>query len=159
MESTNILRDYLMSSSNIRTDISFESFSREFPSKVSQDVIKAIFDQLIVQQEQNYRTKVLENINNAYEFPLKQVSSAIQKKSSVKDKKLNNLVLEMEKLASTLSLQEQSLGEEVAQYGTKIKLLVEELSNLRYGRKDDFYEPAIDDAQQCIEKIAKILNV
>ncbi|EGW30982.1 uncharacterized protein SPAPADRAFT_52171 [Spathaspora passalidarum NRRL Y-27907] len=159
MESSSILSNYLMSSTEIKSDISFESFSREFPSRTPQDVVRAIYDQLIIQQEQNIRSKVIDTINNTYKFPVNQVSSVIQKNSSVKEKKLNNLINQMEKLASTLSLQEQSLSEESDQYIKEIKLLIGELSSLRYGRKDDFYEPAMDEARECIAKIKKFFDI
>lgn len=156
MESSKILADYLNSLMRIQFNVSLESFAREFPRGTLSELIEAIYNALVSQQESRQIALVQKNIQAEFEFPMQDIFDAALQE--VNPRELGTLTDTLTSLGSKLRSQEKVLDMDILNKLTEINKLAEKIGESTYSERDQSDRQTITDSINGIDKLSTLLE-
>lgn len=156
--SPNILKEYLIKRLEIRDHVSLDTFKKEFPSNVPNELIEQIYKELEHQQQRRF-SKIKQNIESNFNIPVSNLVSEISANSgTVKKSILLNLTKELELLMSKLATQELELDKSIKQKIKDLNSLISLLPSIQLAEEQDSDE-IVEDALEKISVISSILSL
>lgn len=156
--SPNILKEYLITRLEIRDHVSLDTFKKEFPSNVPNELIEQIYKELEHQQQRRF-SKIKQDIESNFNIPVSNLVSEISANSgTVKKSILLNLTKELELLMSKLATQELELDKSIKQKIKDLNSLISLLPSIQLAEEQDSDE-IVEDALEKISVISSILSL
>ena len=156
--SPNILKEYLIKRLEIRDHVSLDTFKKEFPSNVPNELIEQIYKELEHQQQRRF-SKIKQDIESNFNIPVSNLVSEISANSgTVKKSILLNLTKELELLMSKLATQELELDKSIKQKIKDLNSLISLLPSIQLAEEQDSDE-IVEDALEKISVISSILSL
>lgn len=156
MESSRILSDYLNSLMRVQSNISLESFAREFPARTPIRLIEAIYNALVEQQESGQCSLVNRNIQSEFEFPMGDIFEAALQQ--VNSRELGYLTGSLVELKQNLTAQEKALDMEIQARLTEITRMAQRIGECTYNERDLDDSETVADSIKGIDRLSHILQ-
>lgn len=159
MDSSAILTGYLSSRSNLQSIITYGQFEKLFPLNTSQVVVLHLYSKLCLQRQTYILEPVERDIANEFHIPVKHIAekldllSVLLKRSSIHD-----LIIRLTTVLKSCKLQDQALSEEITSTVEHVKILIDELNDLRFGKSTCEVASILEDAERSFDKLDSYLE-
>ena len=159
MDSSAILTGYLSSRSNLQSIISYGQFEKLFPLNTSQVVVLHLYSKLCLQRRTYILEPVERDIANEFHIPVNHIAekldllSVLLKRSSIHD-----LTIRLTTVLKSCKFQDQALSEEITATVEHVKILIDELNDLRFGKSKCEVASILEDAKRSFDKLDSYLE-
>ncbi|KAG5417538.1 hypothetical protein I9W82_005174 [Candida metapsilosis] len=148
-----VLGQYLQQSRFARL-IPFDSFANMFPAGTSTDLIKSIYNQLILQEERKL-ADIQRNIDNKFNEALQELYDKPESIPTIESSKVDILTQCLSDLSHQLEYEVAKQKDEVDE---ELSILDAKLETLAKIDIPNYHDQEIRDAERKCDKLTKIIN-
>lgn len=135
MESSIILKNFMLSRASLHEVITLEQFARLFPRRVSKSTIQRIFEELVEQRESKSIEPTKNKIQEQFDVPLQDTIDKLKTSQSITSGKhsIDDLVTRLDKLENIFVLQNTLIDDQIANVIHDIQSICKEFNEIKYG--------------------------
>lgn len=135
MESHSILENFLLAKADLESIIPFPQFKKECPPDIPEERAREIYDVLVRQRRATVES-VRDRIDQEFNVPLEVTKQKARESNVIPDDKgsLNELVGKLESLEESFKTNNELIDSEIKEEIAEIKLIIDELNDLKYGK-------------------------